>query len=97
MLDALADEAADLPGARAAADFIRAALSAADAEAHARAAVGRLALLAAAAALRRSAAPEVVELFARTRLADRGGAIYGTSDIGADAARRLLEHALPFG
>jgi hypothetical protein len=34
-------------------------------------------------------------LFARTRLADRGGAIYGTSDIGADAARRLLEHALP--
>jgi putative acyl-CoA dehydrogenase len=95
MLDALADEAADLPGARAAADFIRSALSAPDAEAQARAAVGRLALLAAAAALRRSASPEVAELFARTRLADRRGEIYGTSDIGADAAHRLLEHALP--
>src|SRR5262247_3716526 len=58
MLDALADEAADLPGARAAASFIRAALSAADAEAQARAAVGRIAQLAAAAALRGSAAPQ---------------------------------------
>jgi putative acyl-CoA dehydrogenase len=96
VLDALADEAADLPGTRAAADFIRSALSAPDAEAQARAAVGRLALLAAAAALRRSAAPEAAELFARTRLADRHGAIYGASDIGPDAARRLLEHALPF-
>jgi putative acyl-CoA dehydrogenase len=97
MLDALADEASDLPGARAAADSIRSALSAPDAEAQARAAVGRLALLAAAAALRRSAPAEVVELFARTRLADRHGAIYGTSDVSSDKAHRLLEHALPPG
>ncbi|HKA81118.1 MAG TPA: acyl-CoA dehydrogenase family protein [Xanthobacteraceae bacterium] len=97
MLDALADEAADLPGARAAASFIRAALSAADAEAQARAAVGRIAQLAAAAALRGSAAPQTAELFARTRLADRHGAIYGATEIGAEVARRLLEHALPSG
>ena len=43
VLDALAAEAADLPGAREAADFIQRAFSAPDAEAHARAGVGRLA------------------------------------------------------
>jgi putative acyl-CoA dehydrogenase len=68
VLDALASEAADLPGAREAADFVERAFSAQDAEARARAGVGRLALLAAAAALRSSAPPDVAELFARTRL-----------------------------
>jgi len=95
VLAALADEAADLPGVPPAADFIPSALSAADAEAGARAAVGRLALLAAAAALRGSAPPAAAELFARTRLRDRHGAMLGTSDIGADEARGLLERALP--
>jgi putative acyl-CoA dehydrogenase len=95
VLDALVSETADLPGTQATADFIRSALAARDAEAHARAAVGRLAVLAAAAALRRSATPEVVELFARTRLADSHGVIYGTSRMGSDEARRLLERALP--
>ncbi len=97
VLDALVGETADLPGTQATADFIRSALSAGDAEAQARSAVGRLAVLAAAAALRRSATPEVVELFARTRLADSHGVIYGTSRIGSDEARRLLERALPSG
>jgi putative acyl-CoA dehydrogenase len=97
VLDALVGETADLPGAKATADFIRSALPAPDAEAHARAAVGRLAVLAAAAALRRSATPEVVELFARTRLVDSHGVTYGTSRMGPDEARRLLERALPSG
>src|SRR5690348_14695474 len=65
-LAALAEEAADLPDARAALDFIARAVAAEDAEGEARAAVDRLALLAAAAALRQSA-PEVAALFARTR------------------------------
>jgi putative acyl-CoA dehydrogenase len=97
VLAALASEAADLPGARESADVIAGALSAADAEAHARSAVGRLALLAAAAALRHSSAPEVAELFARTRLARRHGAIYGTAEIAPDEVRLLLERALPSG
>jgi putative acyl-CoA dehydrogenase len=95
MLGALAGEAADLPGAREAIDFIAGALSAADAETRARSAVGRLALLAAAAALREGAAPQVAELFARTRLAVRHGAMFGTAEIAPDDARMLLERALP--
>ncbi len=42
-----------------------------------------------------SAPPEVAELFARTRLEARHGAMFGTSDIRAEEARRLLERALP--
>jgi putative acyl-CoA dehydrogenase len=94
VLAALAEEAADLPDARAAVDGIERAVSAQDAEGEARAAVDRLALLAAAAALQQSA-PEVAHLFARTRLEDGHGAIYGTSEISPDDARRLIERALP--
>src|SRR5262249_17186533 len=54
-LAALAEEAADLPAARAALDFIERAVAADDAEGAARAAVDRLALLAAVAAFRPSA------------------------------------------
>jgi putative acyl-CoA dehydrogenase len=93
-LAALAEEAADLPAARAALDFIARAVAAEDAEGEARAAVDRLALLAAAAALRQSA-PEVAALFARTRLEEGHGAMYGTSRIAPDEARRLIERALP--
>jgi putative acyl-CoA dehydrogenase len=93
-LAALAEEAADLPGARAALDVIARAAAAEDAEGEARAAVDRLALLAAAAALRQSA-PEVANLFARTRLEESHGAMYGTSRIAADEARRLIDRALP--
>jgi putative acyl-CoA dehydrogenase len=56
--------------------------------------VGRLALLAAAAALRSSAPPAVAELFARTRLGAQHDAMYGTGDLGAGETA-LLERALP--
>ncbi len=95
VLGALAAEAAELPGARASADFVEGAFSAPQAEAQARAAVGRLALLAAAAALREGSAAEVADLFVRTRLAERHGAMYGTSDIAPGEARLVLERALP--
>ena len=91
----LAEETAALPGARAAADFIGTALAADHGEARARAAVGRLASLAAAAALQESAAPTVAEGFARMRLSAAEGTMYGTSDVAPDQARRLLERALP--
>jgi putative acyl-CoA dehydrogenase len=95
LLEALAAEAADLPGTRKAVDFIQRAFSAPDAEARARASVGRLALLAAAAALRAAAPPEVAELYARARLSDCGGAIYGAGDLEAGEAALLLARALP--
>ena len=76
-------------------DVIARAVAAEDAEGEARAAVDRLALLAAAAALQQSAAPEVANLFARTRRDDRHGAMYGTSRIAPDDARGLIDRALP--
>ncbi len=95
VLAALAEEAADLPGTRAARAAVERAFSAPDVEADARLAVERLALLAAAGALRQSAGPEVAILFARTRLQDGHGAMYGTSEISLDDARRLIDRALP--
>jgi len=86
-------QAADLPGARGAVDFIARTLAADNAEAQARGAVERIALLAAAAALTRSA-PAVAEVFARTRLSGRRGATFGTSDISDSEASMLLERAL---
>jgi putative acyl-CoA dehydrogenase len=94
VLAALAEETTDLPATRAARDVIARAVAAEDAEGEARAAVDRLALLAAVAALRQSA-PEVANLFARTRLEESHGAMYGTSRIAADEARRLIDGALP--
>jgi putative acyl-CoA dehydrogenase len=95
VLAALAEEAADLPGARKALAFVERAFSMSDVEADARVAVERLALLAAAVALRQSAGLEVATLFARTRLQDGHGVMYGTSEISLDDARRLIDRALP--
>jgi putative acyl-CoA dehydrogenase len=95
VIAALADEAADLPGAREAAGFIEATLASAGAEARSRVAVERLATLAAAAALRASAPARVTEVFARTRLAAAWGATYGVSEISAPDAAAVLERALP--
>jgi putative acyl-CoA dehydrogenase len=83
-----------LPGAKDAAAFIATTLSAADGEAHARAAVERFAMLAAAAALSEGA-PEMAEAFARTRLATRRGGTFGTSDISDNEVVKLLDRALP--
>ena len=96
----LAAQAADLPGAREAVGFIEAnlfeaSLPAAEAQARSRAAVERLATLAAAAALRASAPARVTEVFARTRLGGARGATYGVSDISVPDAAAVLERALP--
>jgi putative acyl-CoA dehydrogenase len=94
VLAALGEEAADLPGAHEVLALLERAFGTPDVEAQARAAVDGLALLAAAAALGQSA-PEVAALFARTRLQHGHGALYGTSEISADEARRLIDRALP--
>ena len=68
--------AAICPARAEAAAFIGKTLSAADGEARARAAVERLALLAAAAALAEGAPGEIAQAFARTRLADTARRTY---------------------
>jgi putative acyl-CoA dehydrogenase len=92
VLVSLQAQCRDLPGAGDAGTFVAQTLGAPDAEARARAAVERLALLAAAAALRESA-PEIAVKFARARLAEQRGNTYGTG--APDGATFLLERALP--
>jgi putative acyl-CoA dehydrogenase len=93
VLDALAVDGDGLPGVRETRGLIGEALAAG--EAQARLAVERLALLAAAAALRVSAPAAVAELFARTRLVGLRGVMLGTSDITAAERAALLARALP--
>jgi putative acyl-CoA dehydrogenase len=94
LVERLARETADLPGAQEAAAFVIKTLSAREAEAHARRAVERLALLAAAAALTESASA-IAEIFARARLSESRGATYGTAAMDAGEVTLLLERALP--
>ena len=64
-------------------------------EAAARALVGRIALLATAAALKVSAPPAVAAAFVRTRLLQPHGALYGADGVDAATAELLLQRALP--
>jgi len=89
---ALVEEAG--PAARETAAFIEATLAGAEHEMRARAAVERLAVLAAAAALRGSAPQPIADMFARTRLAGSRG-MFGTSALAAGDAATILQRALP--
>ena len=93
-LVALAEEAADLPGARAALDVIARAAAAEDAEGEARAAVDRLALLAAGTILRAHAPPAVADAFIATRLQGPVHHTYGQGLEGADT-RAIVDRAWP--
>jgi putative acyl-CoA dehydrogenase len=64
-------------------------------EAAARITVGKLAAIAAVAALEASAPPAVTEAFARTRLVQQHAALYGADGIEARTAEILLQRALP--
>ena len=64
-------------------------------EAAARITVGKLATLAAAAALEATAPPAVAEAFVRTRLLQQHAALYGADGIEAQTAETLLQRALP--
>jgi putative acyl-CoA dehydrogenase len=93
LLDHLAADAQDLPGAADAAAFVRSFDP--RAEADARAIVERLALLAAATALRACAPSPVAEAFARERLTGGLGVTYGSRPLASDERTQLLERALP--
>ena len=92
----LAREAKAMPGAPEAATFVVDTLAGEAGEAHARAAVERLAQLAAAAALATEPAGNVAALFARTRLRDgRIGSTCGTARLDPAETAFLLGRILP--
>ena len=95
VMQQLAARAGELPGAREALGFVAKAFRRPDVERIARVAVEKLALVAAAAALQEVSAAHA-ELFAQTRLVEGAhGALYGAVELAPDAARRLLDRALP--
>jgi putative acyl-CoA dehydrogenase len=93
VLSDLVSQCGDLPAAKETVSFVEKTLTSAEGEAKARAAVERLALLAAAAALTESA-PGVAESFARTRLLTPRAGTFGTSDLTVPEVTNLSERAL---
>jgi putative acyl-CoA dehydrogenase len=80
LLATLARDTSDLPGCRDALRSVERMISGARAEADARRAIERLALVAAVDALRTSA-PEIAPVFAQARLVDPVGRSYGAGEI----------------
>ena len=91
----LAQETTGLPGAAEAVEFVGKTLASDAVEAQARAAVERIAALAAAAALATGPAPNIAGMFARTRLSGRAGASYGIAALDSAETRTLLGRVLP--
>ncbi len=92
VLERLMADAGELPGASEAARDIVLALQSPDAEARARFVAERMFVLAATAALARSAPPQITEAYALTRLASPARMI-GANDPGA-AVKPLLDRGL---
>jgi putative acyl-CoA dehydrogenase len=95
VLTALARAAADLPGVATTATAIGKLAASPTAEAQARGAVERLALLAAAAALKTSAPPAIAEAFARARLSGQAGTTFGTGTLESSDVDTLIARAFP--
>jgi putative acyl-CoA dehydrogenase len=94
VLGEIAKATRELPGCAEAIKFVERTLSSPTAEAHARAAIERLALLCAVEALQ-VGAPEIAAIFAQARLAERSGRSYGTVDLSSAQSAMLMERALP--
>ena len=94
VMQVLAAETRGLAGAADALAFVAKALRGGDSERLARAAVEKLALVAAAAALNAVHAKHA-EMFAATRLTSGAGDFYGAADLSTDDSRGLLARALP--
>jgi putative acyl-CoA dehydrogenase len=91
----LAGEAQGLRGVEEAVEMIARTLSDRNSETNARAAVERLALLAATAALQTSVAPEIAAAFARARLSGARAATFGAAALDPGDIAVLLRRALP--
>jgi putative acyl-CoA dehydrogenase len=94
VLQGLMQETMGLPGAAETASFVIRTLLRPDGERVARQAVEALATLAAAAALN-IVHPAHAELFARRRLEQVRGTLYGAADLSPQQCRGLLDRALP--
>jgi len=94
IIEALLRETRDVPGVGEAVTRALKHLDDAQAEAQARGAVEALAHLAATAALAASAPARLAEAFARTRLVEGRGGIFGASRLGDDEITTLIERAL---
>jgi len=94
LLNRLAAEVLELPGGLEANSLVKDTLGGADAEARARIAVEKLALVGAASALAARGPRPVADAFARTRLAERAGPIYGATQLTAAEIDLLIERAL---
>jgi putative acyl-CoA dehydrogenase len=88
----MAREASDMTGDSAA---LSAPMNEFASEATARVTVGKLAAVAATAALAASAPPALTEAFVQTRLVEPHGALYGADALDAPTAELLLQRALP--
>jgi putative acyl-CoA dehydrogenase len=86
--------AGDLPGGKEAASFVEESFANPGSEFVARAAVERLALLAAAEAMLAASLP-FAEAFAATRLAGEAGATYGARGLAREEVDRLIKRAMP--
>ena len=93
VIDSLSREVSDLLDVLDAINKIVRILNLIDVESHARFIVEHLALIAAVAALQKSA-PEIAEIFSQTRLNSGSGRTYGTSNL-VSMTSRLLERVLP--
>jgi putative acyl-CoA dehydrogenase len=91
----LAGDAQGLRGVEEAVEMIAGTLSDRNSETNARAAVERLALLAATAALQTSVPPEIAAAFARARLSGARAATYGAAALDPGDIAVLLRRALP--
>jgi len=94
ILEYLMERGKTLPGVLEVLAFVVKALQQPDAEASARLAVERLALVAAAVALQ-DIHPQNAALFARARLLADRGMTFGAVDLATDEIHRLLDRALP--
>lgn len=94
VLAGIVSGAGDLPGVTQAAGEIEQILTTADSEFAARIAVERLAMLAAAEAMRSAGSP-FAETFARTRLAGDARAVYGSRGLSTAEADHLIRRVLP--
>jgi putative acyl-CoA dehydrogenase len=95
VLAVLEQATADLPGAADALAAVTRILARGDAEAHARAAVERIALIAAAAALRDSAPAWIAETFARVRLSEGRRSSFGSAPLADGEVAPLIDRVLP--
>jgi putative acyl-CoA dehydrogenase len=95
VLLSLSEDAAGLPGVAECARDLKSLLADASVEGRARVLVERLALLAAVGALKASAPPQVAEVFARTRLGNVRGGMWGSAELSDRERVVLLDRALP--